>query len=190
MWKHWQEVGGLRIIFFVSFSKAIHKILEYLPPANEVWGKIIFSQAFVILSTGMKGWLPRMHHRSHDQRVWIWGGVPQGEVCLQGICLQGGCLHPGGGSAPRGSASRGGVHPGRGVCIQEVDLHPGRLCIQGSAFGGWPDPPPPKIHGILWDTVNKHKIKKLQFHVSYSQLSFNDANFVLPVCFLICNIRC
>ena len=35
---------------------------------HEVWGKVIFSQASVILSTGGGGgWLPNKHHRSHDQ---------------------------------------------------------------------------------------------------------------------------
>ena len=37
-----------------------------LPPANEVWGKVMFSQVFVC-STGGGGWFPSMYHRSHDQ---------------------------------------------------------------------------------------------------------------------------
>ena len=61
-----------------------------LPPGNEVWGKVMFSQASVIPSA-RKGWLPSIHHRSHDQ-----GGLHPG----------GGGMPPGG-SASRGSASRG-----------------------------------------------------------------------------------
>ena len=34
-----------------------------------VWGKVIFSQASVILSMLEEGWLPSMHHRSHNQGV-------------------------------------------------------------------------------------------------------------------------
>ena len=66
-----------------------------LPPANKVWGKLIFSQACVIpsvlSSVHGKGavavrWLPSRHHRSYD-----WGG---GGVCIQGeggegVCIQG-----------------------------------------------------------------------------------------------------
>ena len=58
------------------------------------------------------GWLPRMHHRLHDQ-----GG-----------------LHPGRGLHPGG----GGLHPGGGVCIQEGGLHLGGLHPVGV---GRPYPP-------------------------------------------------
>ena len=56
-------------------SKAVHKdkiknsfiTKEFLlPPANEVWGKVMFSQVFVCPQRG-GGWLPSMHHKSHDQ---------------------------------------------------------------------------------------------------------------------------
>ena len=52
--------------------------------ANEVWGKVIFSQARVIPSVHIGGgWvgergggcLPSMHHRSHDQGV----------LCIRGV---------------------------------------------------------------------------------------------------------
>ena len=54
----------------------------------------------------------------------------------EGVCIRGG----------RGSASRrgGSASGGSGVCIR--GLRPGEL--------GKPLPPPPKIHGILWDMVN------------------------------------
>ena len=43
--------------------------LVNLPFANEVWGKVMFSQVFVCPrgGGGGEGWLPGMHHRSHDQ---------------------------------------------------------------------------------------------------------------------------
>ena len=63
------------------------KLLQLLQPANEVWGKVMFSRVFVC-PRGEGGYFPSMHNRSHDQG--------------------GGGLHPGGG----GSASRGS-----GFCI-------------------------------------------------------------------------
>ena len=83
---------------------------QLLPPANEVWGKVIFLHVSVILSTG--GGVASQH----ASRVTWPGGLLAGErlVCMQGE----GCLHPGvrglylaggGGSASvgKGSASRG-----------------------------------------------------------------------------------
>ena len=58
-----------------------------LPPEKEVWGKVIFSEASVILFTGG-------------------GGLPTGGSSLGGGCIQGRDLHLGG-SAYGGSASRG-----------------------------------------------------------------------------------
>ena len=85
-------------------------------PQTKFWGKAIFSQASVILSTGGRGdWLPSMHHRSHDQ-----GGLPPGGSACRGSASR---WSASGGSASEGSASRGGLHLGEG-------LHPGE-----SAFG-------------------------------------------------------
>ena len=66
--------------------------VEFLPPANEVWGKVIFLQTSVILSGGgvlhLKGGL-------HPGRVYIqWGG----------------CLHPGGWADPPPQALRDTVN--------------------------------------------------------------------------------
>ena len=63
---------------------------DFLPPVNEVWGKVIFSQASVIPSVqGEAGRLASQHdHGSHSQ-----GGSAssRGGVCLQGegVCIQG-----------------------------------------------------------------------------------------------------
>ena len=52
-----------------------------------------------------------------------------------------------------GSHDQGGLPPGGGSACRG-GLYPGR----GSAFSGsWADPTP-KIHGILWDTVNKRSV--------------------------------
>ena len=57
--------------------------ISLLPPANEVCRKVMFLQASLIPSVyrmvGGGGWLPRMHHRSHDQRRYVYR-----EVCIQG----------------------------------------------------------------------------------------------------------
>ena len=59
----------------------------FLPPANEVWGKVIFLQVCVILSTG--------------GHACLWGGMCG---CLEGAC---GC---------RGAWLLGGVHGCWGAC--------------------------------------------------------------------------
>ena len=80
------------------------KFSTLLPPANEVWGKVMFSQVFVHREVG-GGWLSSMHHRSHDQ---VEAGLhPGGGV--GGLHTGEDGPHPG----ERGSASRG-LHPGRG----------------------------------------------------------------------------
>ena len=91
---------------------------------------------------GGEGWLPSMHHRSHDWGVCIWGDCLWGTVCIQGrgsasrgwrSASRGGGLHPeeGVGIQGRGSASRGGgLHP-RGCGLHPEGLHPGRVCILG-----------------------------------------------------------
>ena len=64
----------------------------FLPPADEVWGKVMFLHLSVILFTGGGGWLPTMHHRPHDKG--------QG-ICIQvgSACIRGG-LHLGGWGDP------------------------------------------------------------------------------------------
>ena len=120
--------------------------MSLLPPAKEVGGKVMFLHVSVILFIGLGGgWLPSMHHRSHEQPPggggWLpsmhhWShdqgvciqerkGVCIGGVCIQmdGLCIQGRDLHPGEGSASRGR----GLHLRGGVCIQEVCMGVGWL---------------------------------------------------------------
>ena len=75
--------------------------LRFLPPANEVWGKVMFLHLCAILFMG-GGWLPSMHHRSHDQ----------------GVCLEGDGLYPG------KSASRG-----RGRADQPFKMHGNKRAV-------------------------------------------------------------
>ena len=49
-----------------------------LPPANEVWGKVIFLHVCVILSMGgvvMHGYRGGMHGCRVGGHAWLWGGV-------------------------------------------------------------------------------------------------------------------
>ena len=106
-------------VLIISFILGLHH--TYLPPSNEVWGKVLFSQVFA---------------------------CPQGRKGLStGWSLLTGGLHPGGclqGGLPRGSASSGGLYPGSGglhqvgVCIRGVGV-----CIQreeSASSWGWADP--------------------------------------------------
>ena len=42
------------------------KLLQLLQPANEVWGKVMFSRVFVCPRVRGGGYFPSMHHQSHD----------------------------------------------------------------------------------------------------------------------------
>ena len=53
----------------------------FLPPAKEVWGRVMFLHLCVILFTRGEGvWLPNMHYRSHGQ-----GGLYQGGAASRGF---------------------------------------------------------------------------------------------------------
>ena len=97
--------------FFIPNAK-FSSMIQLLPPANEVWGKVMFSQVFVCPQWG--------------RGVCIqWGQPGGGRVCLHGGILIGGvCIQwgqPGGGSAYMGGSSSGGG---------------GGVCLGGSAYGG------------------------------------------------------
>ena len=106
-----------------TWRKTHHSVrLLLLSPAKEVWGKVMCLHLSVILFTG-GGWLPSMHHRSHNQ---LPGGLPLGGGSASrgglplGVYLQGGmCILPLGGLPNRGQ----GLHPG-GLRHWEVYHHP------------------------------------------------------------------
>ena len=102
-------------VLFSLFESSVCCI--FLPAANEVWDKIMFSQVCVIPSV----------HRGR--------GVAS-QHASQVTCPGG--LHLGGLPRLRGSASRG-------------------VCIWGRGELGRP----PKIHGVLWDTINKRVVRIL-----------------------------
>ena len=86
---------------------------EFLPPVNEVWGKVIFLHLFVILSRGGAS---------------SWGGASS-----QGVPPPGGCLLPG------GASSWGGCFLWRcasswGVCFLWRLLPPGGCFLLGGCL--------------------------------------------------------
>ena len=111
---------------------------------------------------GGEGWLPSMHHRSHDLGVCIWGDCLTasrgGGSTSRGwrSASRGGGLHreEGVGIQGRGSASKGRGSASKGVwsasrrSASREGLHPGDLSRL---------PPPPHS----WDTVNKRTIRIL-----------------------------
>ena len=76
-----------------------------LPPANEVWGKVIILHLFVILFMGVC--------------AWSWG-VPGARGCAWswGCAWSGGCLLPGRVPAPRGVCSWGGGACSEGCLVE------------------------------------------------------------------------
>ena len=99
--------------------------VTYLPPANEVWGKVIFSEACVKNSVHRGWYLP-----------------PRGGGGVPGL----GVSAPGGVPAPGGSAPRGVPGPGGVVCSQGGAwsggscLLPGGCLVRGSCLlqgGAW-----------------------------------------------------
>ena len=72
----------------------VHKTLKLLPPANEVWGKVIFLHLFVILFTRGGG------GQGGGIAACIAGGIraclAAGGVCSSGRCLVRGVGVPGG----------------------------------------------------------------------------------------------
>ena len=95
---------------------------RFLPPANELWGKVIFSEACVENSVhkGWRGWV------SAAGEVSALGEVPGPGwgVCFQGIACSQGCLLP-----ERGACLGGGVCSQRGVCSGVPGGHPPRQLL-------------------------------------------------------------
>ena len=101
----------------IKFRESRRSQLISLPPANEVWGKVIFLHLFVILFTG-------------GGHAWL---LPGGGVCgcSQGVCVV----------APGGCAwllLEGSMHGcSQGVCMVAPGGHAWLLCgVCGCSWGG------------------------------------------------------
>ena len=119
---------------------------EFLPPANEFWGKVIFLHLSVILFTGgcypsmHCRWYPSMHCSRSRGGLW-YPSMP--------------CRFPG--PHPRGKLR--GIRPGG-----SPGPHP-RGKSRGSGLGGSPDPRPRgKLTGIWQGCLQTHTWGGLQTH--------------------------
>ena len=101
--------------------------LVNLPSANEVWGKVMFSQVFVCPRGEGRVGFPACI-TGHMTSIGGWGGAASRGVCLQEVCIQG--VYPmegGGGSAyevggrPRATRKAGCTHPtGMVSCCNQI----------------------------------------------------------------------
>ena len=82
-------------------TPAYSEYLRYLPPANEVWGKVIFSQVCV------KNSVHRGSAWSWGGGAWSWEGSGLGGVWSGGV-WSGGVP---GGDPPGMATAAGGTHP-------------------------------------------------------------------------------
>ena len=93
-------------------------IVMFLMPANDVWGEVMFLHVCVILFRGVL--CPSMHHKSHDKRVCVQGGL-----CVQGVSVWGSLSRWGvcpGGSLSKGGLSRVGKSLSKGVSVRETPI--------------------------------------------------------------------
>ena len=81
------------------------RIATSLPPANEVWGKVMFYTCVSLCSQG-ESLCPSMHHRSHDREGLCPGGLCPGRSLTRGVSVWGGALS-------RGRSLSGGGLSGR-----------------------------------------------------------------------------
>ena len=96
--------------------KNVLNFMQFLPPANEVWGKVIFLHLFVILFMGEgvpgpRGW--GVPGRGVPGRGGLLrGGVPAsgGGTCSQGCLLPGGAWSRGSAPGGGGVTAAGGTH--------------------------------------------------------------------------------
>ena len=75
------------------------------------------------------------------------------------------------------SVHSGGLPP-KGVYIEGVEQTP-RVCLQGGLHPGGSTRPPPEIHGILWDTVNKRAVRILLLECFLVLLDRSTVNYRL-----------
>ena len=119
-------------------ENVIFRFCPLLPPANEVLGKVMFSQVCVIPSVHWGGGELAFQHTS--QFTWSGGvciqGVAWGGLLPWGICIQAGGLPPGGlGRPPFPRDTWDTMGYGQQVC----SMHPTGMhsCLQGKCGEIW-----------------------------------------------------
>ena len=140
----------------------------YLPLANEVWSRVIFSQACASRSVqrGVSLWCHCLSGCLMPCSFWeglcVWSHVPSGGlgVSVQGVCVHGGLCPWGslsGGSLSRWSLSRG-VSVWGGASVWEISVW-GVSVPAGSLSKGLPDrdpPPPDRNPSVRWRAGSTH----------------------------------
>ena len=92
-------------LLFYSFHTYFHTLPHFLPPENEVWGKVIFSQAYINPSVH-KGWGVPMGGGLHPGGLHTGGLHPEeGSTSIGGVCIKGFCT-PGEGQTPPSDTMR------------------------------------------------------------------------------------
>ena len=87
--------------FLYAVPDIMGNSLGLLPPANEVWGKVMFSQVFVCPQGEGFGFPARI---TGGIGLHPGGGGPD----VMGVCIQG-----------EGAGCKGGLHPGRRGCASK-----------------------------------------------------------------------
>ena len=130
--------------------------ITFLPPANEIWGKVMFSQVFVC-PQGVS--VPACI----TDDMTRWGVSVQGGLCPGRVSVQVGSM-PGG----------GGLYPGEGVLCPVVSvqggLYPGGLC-QGGPHGRKPPYSNKRAARILLECISVYYIKVNKFSFRWNWIS-------------------
>ena len=176
-------------MMFVEWLFLCNRI--FLPPANEVWGKVIFLHLFVILFMGGRAWLPGGVHGCWGACVvagghaWLLGGV---HGCWGGMC---GC--PGGMCGCRGACVwlPGCVCGCWGACVVaggHAWLPGGHAWLPGGMRGCRGG-----VRRIRRDTVNERAVRiLLECILVHADLAFNYIRAIAKVnlFFNLCPAQC
>ena len=143
------------------------KVVEYLPPANEVWGKVTFLHLSVILFGGGGTWAGTTWASTPPSSRYTTRQVhPSGQVHPLG-------RYPPGQVPPWAGTSPGQVHPLAGTPPGQIHPQAGTPAWTGTPQAGtplgrytpWADTPPgmytPQEQCMLGDTGNKWAVRIL-----------------------------
>ena len=103
----------------------------FLPPAIEVWGKVIFSEACVILFTWACEWCHFLSDYLVPCSFW------EGGLCAWSHVPWGGGLCPGGVSIEGGGHCLGGLCPGESLSGRPPDRDPLRHTVKSGRYASY-----------------------------------------------------
>ena len=146
-WSH------LRLRLHWASESMLIKLLRFLNNyrPQRSWGKVIFSQASVILLTGGCVW--RGGHVWQGGHAWQGACVAGGHVWV-GVCMAGGCMV--GGACMAGVHAWGvgcmhgegaGMHGKRGACMMKGGMHGKEACVVKGVWYACPPSHPSTRYG-------------------------------------------